>query len=291
VIAAVVARELAESLSRVGRFDRAIAEPQLTEPTLSWRWCESATSAFVRTPDGGAFTVSPAAGPTLPPELLLALSQAARAGNAPPEVIADRTVDPAWVAGWERASGVPFVAGTRWQWDTQAPGRYASAIDLLDTLRAELAPPASPRRYRVATALGLGAAALVIHVLATFGTWVWGRLDLASADRRLNAIAREAAATDAASLARAHADARHRAGLDASQDAMPLLARAAPALAALPAGSMKAATYAAGAWTLELAPLDEATLAGLDQRLAAAGLSWLHAKSATGVRARITAEP
>ncbi len=92
-------------------------------------------------------------------------------------------------------------------------------------------------------------------------------------------------------LQRLHADARHRAGLDAPNDAMPLLARAAPALAALPSGALRTATWTGGAWTLELAPLDEATLSGFMQRIDAAGLSSLHAKTASGLRARVTPLP
>jgi hypothetical protein len=72
---------------------------------------------------------------------------------------------------------------------------------------------------------------------------------------------------------------------------MPLLARAAPALAALPPGALRTATWTAGAWTLELAPLDETVLAGFMQRLAGAGLSSLQARTASGVRARVTPSP
>jgi len=72
---------------------------------------------------------------------------------------------------------------------------------------------------------------------------------------------------------------------------MPLLARAAPALAALPAGSLKSATYRAGAWTVDLAPQDEAASAALRERLEGAGLHVVQAPTASGLRARIAIAP
>jgi hypothetical protein len=289
VVAIVVAREIGEALVRSARFDRALAEPQIAEASSAWRWCQSDISAFVRTDDGAAFTVSPVADPALPPELLLALSHAARTGRAPEQVIAQRDADPALVSAWERASGVPFAAGAPWQWDAQPPERFARAIDVLAAARAALAPAERRARFGVSTALSIAIAALVLHLGAMLATWLYGAWDLARAQRALEAIAREAGATQAASLARLHGVARHRAGLHAPRDALPLLARAAPALAGLPVGSLKSATFAADAWTLELAPLDDAELRTLDARLAQAGLSALHAKTASGARARIAA--
>ena len=72
---------------------------------------------------------------------------------------------------------------------------------------------------------------------------------------------------------------------------MPLLARAAPALAALPAAAVKSAIYADGAWTFELAALDAPALAALDRRLQDAGLTALQAKTSAGHRMRVTAAP
>jgi hypothetical protein len=72
---------------------------------------------------------------------------------------------------------------------------------------------------------------------------------------------------------------------------MPVLARAAPALAALPAGALKTATWSGGAWTLDFVPMDDAILAGLSVRLSNAGLAVLHARTASGVRARIGLSP
>ena len=74
------------------------------------------------------------------------------------------------------------------------------------------------------------------------------------------------------------------------QDAWPRLAQAAPALAALPPGTLRTARFSGGAWTLELGAIDEATLAAFDARLRAAGLSGVSARSPSGVRVRIEGE-
>ena len=71
----------------------------------------------------------------------------------------------------------------------------------------------------------------------------------------------------------------------------PLLARAAPALAGLPAGAFKTATYTPATWTLDLAKLDAGALAELDRRLAAAGLATLQATTNAGTRLRVTLAP
>ena len=90
---------------------------------------------------------------------------------------------------------------------------------------------------------------------------------------------------------RRFADARHRAGLVAPADALPLLARAAPALAALPAGALKSATYTSGTWTFELAKLDANAQTALDRGLAAAGVASLQATTNAGTRMRATLRP
>ena len=169
---------------------------------------------------------------------------------------------------------------------------------MLAALRAQRSVAApSPRRYAVAVAVALAACAIGFHLVAMLGTWTWQRVALSQAQHALVPLAAEAGASApdaenaAREIARLHAEARHRAGLAAPADAMPVLARAAPALAALPAGALKTATWTGGAWTLELAPLDDASLGAFDTRLALAGLASLHAKTASGVRARIAPSP
>jgi hypothetical protein len=143
-------------------------------------------------------------------------------------------------------------------------------------------------------AAGLALAALVIHVGATALSWASLRYRDWRAQREVVSIARNGGISDAidaqqaaAALAARHADARHRAGLSASSDALPLLARAAPSLALLPPGTLKSATYASGAWTLDLGKVDAAVAASVDRDLAAAGLTTLTATTPAGTRMRI----
>ena len=294
VLAIVFAREFADALHGfMPAFDRAVAESQLAHPENGWRWCESADASFVRTQDGGAFSVSRTQDAELPTELALALAQAVRADRAPPVVIADRVADAPLTAQWETISGVPFRAGLPWRWETASVSDHANAIDILaGTRREAITTPA--RRSGTTAALGLIALALLLHVFATLGTWAWRHAELARVEAALVPIAREAGAPEASivnartEIARLHAHARHRAGLSAPGDALPMLARAASALAALPAGTLRSATFSGGAWTLELAALDDGALGRLVNQLAASGLGALYARHPGGVRARIT---
>ncbi|MBK9116247.1 MAG: hypothetical protein IPM22_11620 [Betaproteobacteria bacterium] len=138
----------------------------------------------------------------------------------------------------------------------------------------------------------------MLHVGATAVQWAWLRYESWQVARAIVATARDAGAGDhadaaaaAAALARSFADARHRAAIAAPADALPLLARAAPVLAALPAGAFKSATYTPGAWTLELAQLPEGARAALDRGFADAGLASLQATTAAGTRVRASLAP
>ena len=295
VLALVTSRELARSLSdAVPPFQRAIAEPELASVVDGWRWCESPDSAFVRTSDGGAFSVSSSVDGTLPPELEIALAQAGREQRAPARIVVDRIADAPTLQRWSSQTGVVFAAGTPWSWQAQARGAFSSATDLLGALAIAPTATASPGRSLLASAAAIAALALLLHVIAGIGTWLWQRFELARAERELLAIALQAGARNAnasnavVELASLYATARHRAGREAHTDAMPLFARAAPALAALPSGSLRTATWSAGAWTLELGAIDDATLSSLVARMRAAGLSSLHARTSSGVRVRLT---
>jgi general secretion pathway protein L len=298
VSAIVVARDLADALTRSDSpFERSVAEPQLVPASDGWRWCEGDGGAFVRTADGSAFPVGRPSGDALPPELTLGLASAKRSGDAPRQVIVDRRASAEQLAHWSRECGVAFASGTPWRWDARDPAAHASATDLVSTLRRARTIDEAPRANRYATALGVAVGALALHLIAAGGTLAWQRLALARAEQALVPLAREAGARDASAtnasdaIDRQHAEARHRAGLSAPADAMPVLARAAPALATLPAGALKTATWSGGAWTLELAPMDDTIVASLSARLASAGLAVLHARTASGVRARVSHSP
>jgi hypothetical protein len=195
---------------------------------------------------------------------------------------------------------VRFVHGTPWQWDQAPPERFASAIDLLqgEFAVAPLDAPARRLSRVLAPALALVVTAAGIHVLAAVGDWTLANLDAWRQARAWTAVAQaagvpESDARDPASakavIAKRHAEVRHAHGLAAPSDALPLLARAAPAFASLPPGALRNAAYADDHWTFELARLDATSLAKLDSALRNAGTPALAATSDAATRVRIGA--
>src|SRR5204863_9628525 len=107
-------------------------------------------------------------------------------------------------------------------------------------------------------AIAVAALALLLQIGGTVVEWACLKLDIWRTTRAVTAFARAAELPDGGSpeaaaraIARWHADLRHRVGLTARSDALPLLARAAPALSSLAPNMVKSATYADGAWTIE----------------------------------------
>jgi hypothetical protein len=309
VIVVVAARRLIAALrDRVAegrlpaRLTRVIAEPELAPPAAGARWCVPAGSeadgGFVRLADGAAFPVdaTPADG-SLPAELAITLTAAARGGAPLAEVRVDGAVTDAMTARWQQDTGVRFTRGTPWQWQQAAAAAFAQATNLLHGEMAPTPPPPRGARVRLfAPAMGLLVAALGLHVLATFGDWAWWRIDAWRTARAWTRTAEAAgvpaaqAATPAAAraaLAHRYADARHARGLSAPTDALPLLARAAPAFAALRPGMLKSAVYADGHWTLDLQHADAAVVRDFDARLRQAGAPALTASTPGGARVRI----
>ena len=283
-----------------GPFARVIAESDLASPYAGWRWCASAGSSegFVRRSDGSAFPVSAkAATDALPAELVLALTQ--RGGKAPAEVRVEREATDADLLRWQKETGVAFVRGAPWRWSSVPAAAFAGAVDLLQADLALTGPPPAGGRARLfVPALALAAAALAVHVVATFGEWSaqkfegWGQAREWSALAASAGVAPDSASTPAAAqtaIAKRYSQLRHAHGLPAPDDALPLLARASASLRALPAGSMKSASYADGHWTLDIARADPATIAELDTRLRQAGLPAVVATSPAGTRIRVGA--
>jgi hypothetical protein len=297
----IVARSLVAGIAAARHgIARIIAEPELATPIAGWRWCAGDDAGgFVRCNDGSAFPVdAPLRDGSLPGELALALARAKRDGSAPAEVRIDAAIADAVLARWQHDTGVPFVRGQPWRWHAASATAFTSALDLLPKVVA--ASDSIRARQRLgrafAPALLLGGAALALHVIASVGEWASLRIDAWRDAREWTelavaaGVAPEAAATPQAAraaLARRYADLRHAQGLPAPDDALPLLARAAPALAALPPGVVKGATYADGHWTLELARADPTMIRDLDVRMRAARVPALVATSATGARVRI----
>jgi hypothetical protein len=296
---AVASRSLLASIAE-GEFAvaRIVAEPELAIPSVDWTWCarDPDAAGFVRRPDGSAFPVdAPSPDGALPPELALALAQSRRGGPARSCVRVDAPFAASSLSRWQRETGVDFRPGHPWRWEAASPAAFADAIDLLPApARAPGTSRTSPTRL-FAPALALAAAALLFHVAATVGEWASLRYATWRAEREWIGIATAAGvppdaatspATARAALARRYAALRHGQGLPAPDDALPLLARAMPALAVLPAGGVKSASYADGHWTLDLVGPDAAMVAGLDARLRAEGVPALVATSATGTRVR-----
>lgn len=279
-------------------WDRAVLESDLASaPARGWRWCADSVTqpGFVRTHRGATIAVGPAQADAPPPELALAL---ARGGaDAPPTVRVDaQGASAALLKGARASTGVEFVAGTPWRWTDAAPAAFAGAIDLLSgRFGARAARPALDVGRLLRPALWIGALALVLHVTATLGQWLWLRWEIAAAERELTALAvaavpefnAAAGVSPQAALARRERDLRHRAGLVAADDFLPLLARAAPVLAALPAAATRSLSYADGHLLLDLQTVDAAQAAGLQRELQRAGLVAISASTATGARLRV----
>jgi Type II secretion system (T2SS), protein L len=295
VEAIVASRAVIAALSP--SFDRVLAEPALAPRPgeRRWRWYASqAGGGFVRKPDGSAFATSEVRG--LPAELSLALDHAARADNGPAEVAIAFDVDATSCQTLAEEARVAMVVAENWRWDEAGSAAFATATDLRQGEFATAVPTtanASARVFRIAAIVA--AMAIALHIVATVGEWVAVRVDDWRTRSALGALAREAgvasAEDPAAGIARLHAAARHRAGLAAAGDAVPMLARAAPALATLPFGTLKTATYGDGYWTFDLTKPDAGVTTRLAHQLNDAGLTTLEATNASGTRLRVALAP
>ncbi|HTS22395.1 MAG TPA: type II secretion system protein GspL [Casimicrobiaceae bacterium] len=281
-------------------WDRAVLESDLAPSASSvWRWCASSIgrAGFVSTDRGATIAVGAAHGDDPPAELALAL---ARAGSGVPRTVrvdADGA-GPAFLAAAGQATGIAFAAGTPWRWAEASPSAYARAIDLLSGRfgpEPRLSSRATARMFR--PALWIAAIALSLHIAATLGQWAWLRWQSFAMDRELTALARAAvpgfgqggAADAAPALALAHRerDLKHRAGLTARDDFLPLLSRAAPVLASLPRGALRSLSYADSHLLLDLGQLDAKEPSRLQSELRQLGLVAIVAPTQAGTRLRI----
>ena len=293
--------EFVAASARCGvRWDRALLESDLAPAAPgTWRWCAAsiADAGFVRTDRGATIAVGPAAADAPPAELVAGLAGAG--ARAPRSVRVDAAgASASLLAQASARTHVEFVAGTPWRWAEASPAAFGAAIDLLGG-RYGAAPAAAPfdAIKLLRPALWVAAIALAIHVCATVGEWAWLRWQNARIDSELAALAQDAVPDFAAAaaagvapavaLARRERDLQHRAGLAASDDFLPLLARAAPALKTLPAGAIRALAYADGHLVLELQKLEDGQPSRVQAALQRAGLVAIAAPSASGARLRI----
>jgi general secretion pathway protein L len=294
-------RAFAAASARCGiDWDAALLESDLAPAAAgTWRWCARAVDApgFVRTDRGATIAVGPAAADAPPAELAAALAAASQ--YAPRSVRVDAAGASASFLAQARArTRVEFVAGTPWRWADAPAAAFAGAIDLL-TGRYGAAPPTAaldPARL-LRPALWVAGLAIVIQACAGSGEWVWLRWQNARIDSEIRALAQgavpelaaqvAAGVTPSVALARRERDLKHRAGLVASDDLLPLLSRAAPALATLPAGAVRGFSYADGHLVLELQKLAPGEPARVQRELQRGGLVAIAAPSASGARLRI----
>jgi type II secretion system protein L len=279
------------------RFSRVVAEVDLLTKSPQWHWCideRRRAQAFVCAPDGSAFQTSGLADDeALPQELarLLALPAAAKTA-----VCVHAGVNSAQLARWSAATGASFAAAPPWRWHDAPAIAFDAAADLLPREATRHAAASAPRRWAALRPAALIVAlALALHIVATVAEWAWLKFDAGRDAQVWSSLAVSAGIAPGtfqgstaarAAFLRQYAELRHANGVAAPGDPLPLLARAAPALARLPSGALKSATFADGTWTLELGPLDAALLRQLDAGMKAADLPALRATTNAGTRAR-----
>ncbi|MDR2243955.1 MAG: hypothetical protein LBE15_00905 [Burkholderiales bacterium] len=294
---ALAEQTLLKALRQLG-IERALSEAELINADNdAWHWCVAPEGhGFVcrdRNNGGSAFALDlpsvAASQKTLPAELTLALS----AENAtPPKTLHIHAALPAEIlSSWQRANNTcRLTVEPPWRWTHAEPALFAQATELLPQIEpVASASSRSSNGWRVA-ALLLGIA-LTLHVVATAAAWsssLWQHWQIS---RGWQALANEAGLSAKnnipAQWSRAYAEARHRAGLAAPDDALPLLARATSSLRTLPSGTLRNAVYADRAWTFEFTPLDTATQKTLETNLRRAGLQPMSGSTAAGYRLRI----
>lgn len=282
---------------------RVLLESDLARPPAGgWCWCATSLdrNGFVRTNSGASIAIGPARGPT-PEEMTLALAATA---TRPRVVRADLPeIDRAWLERERAQTGVEFSQGKPWHWSDADEGAFDTAIDLqAGAFATKTAAPRTDLLRLFRPALWVAGMALALFVIAGVGQWLSLRWQLRSIDHELSALAQLASGDaagnadgkvsssslpPAAAIARRDRELRHRAGLAAADDLLPLLARAAPAMASVPAGAVRSLHYADGHVVFELQKLEPVHTTQLQRELQQQGLVAIAAPTATGVRLRI----
>lgn len=297
ILVAIAAKASIEALAPRGlRVGAIVPECALAPFGGGWRWYPSgARGGFIRRDDGSAFAVDDARD-ALPSELSAALAAARASGGPPSAVHVSLEVDAAQLDAWTRETGVPFTRASAWRWSDASAEAFRAAPNFIAYDAPVARPPAVRNAFR--PALVMAGLALGIQLVAQLFDWS----ALAVADWRTSRALIEQAklagladVTDAesapAAIARQNADLRHRAGKPASTDALPLLARAAPALGSSATHNVKSMAYRGGTWTLELSTTDAASITELSRKLDQAGLRTISAPVAGGTRMRLTLDP
>ncbi len=280
-------------------WQRVLLESDLARaPAGGWCWCTQSLerAGFVRTESGSSISIGPADGSDLPEELALAL--AATVGR-PRVVRADLPgIDSARLERARAQTGVEFSVGQPWHWSGADKAAFDAAIDLqVGSFGTAAAAPRTSVLALFRPALWIVGAALAIHVFAGIGEWLSLKWQARTLDRELAALAQlavddaaggsGAAIAPASAIARRDGALRHRAGLAAANDLLPLLARAAPAMPAASLNAVRSLRYADGHVVFELQKLDPAETTRLQRELQRQGLVAIAVPTSSGVRLRI----
>ena len=293
-LARLVDRELlARIAAAFPRAQRIVAEADLAPADGAWRWCVDASGrGFVRRADGSAFGTGQGTD-AVPPELVAALERERRGGTLPSEIVVDApfaappTIDP----------DVRGRAGSAWSIAAVPVARWANAPDLREGLGARAVDASAPGRPSWRWALAFLVAAAVLHVGSLGWEVARDRYATWRDERALLAIARAAGVDEASARAAAESLARratasaHAAGRMVDGDLLPMLARAAPSLAALPPGALRKLAYADRRLVVDLAAIDAARSDRLLADLASAGLKPIAAPVAGGLRVAVLPGP
>lgn len=292
LLVALASRTTIDAIERAVPRVRIVPEAALAPKLADWIWCRPAGGTpFVRRDDGSAFTVSePVVPAELPPEIGVALKQA----RTPPAIHCAFGCTANERAQWAAAGGATFVPAPPWRFEQASRAAIARAPDFARRTGRETVAASSPSWRAFRPALILAGLALVVHLAGLASTRAWLAVENARLSRAIvdeAASLRDADATTperaATAIARTAAERRHAAGLMAPSDALPLLARAAPVLRKLPAGTLRSAHYATDAWMLEFSTLDRESLSRVSRALADAGLDVLAAPVSGGTRMRV----
>ncbi|MDR2711012.1 MAG: hypothetical protein LBB65_06790 [Burkholderiales bacterium] len=295
----LVEQTLLEALRKLG-ITRALSEAELIAADAdAWHWCVSSDGrGFVRrdrNSGGSAFALdlSPDANPkALPAELTLALS----AETAPPKTLRIHASLPTeTLSVWQQANpACRLIVDPPWLWTKVEPPLFTQAAELLPQTESAASPSsrASGKGWRIAASLvGI---ALALHIIATAVVWsssLWQRWQISRGWQALASEANLPEKSDTSMIpaqwSRAYANARHRAGLAAPDDALPLLARAAPSLQTLPPGTLRNTVYSDRAWTFEYTPLDATAQKTLETGLHRIGLQATSGSTASGYKVRV----
>jgi general secretion pathway protein L len=258
-----------------------------------WVWVDATPGGFVLTEEGASFAVD-SSDVNLPAPLALALDAQAlhKGGTTTVRCYAAPQRHDVIRSALSAHGAVAFESS--WDWRNTSPATMAAAINLLCgefSPRAEASPSERWQRFR--PALWLACTALAVQVLASVIEWSALELRNWRLHREMRGI--YAATFPDAPLAgpvdrefaRRYAQATHARGELAPDDALPLLAHAAPLLRQAGLPDWRALAYAQSFVTIEFPRLSTAKVHELQIALRAVGVSCVAADFDGGTRVRL----